>query len=148
MRHMSFALTTEQMENRSKTVTRRLRWRHAKPGQVVRPIFKGQGLKKGEKIRYLTCGRIRFVAVRFEPLYAITPAEVVREGFPEMSTFEFITMFCQANHCLRVTEVTRIEFVYVDCFACRGRTPSSISPRRTRRRPCRPVSPMKYFLWR
>lgn len=113
--NMSFAETTAQMENRSKRVTRRLRWLHAKPGQVVRPIFKGQGLKKGERVRYLACGPIRFTDVRRERLDAITQDDVDKEGFPGMTSFEFVTMFRQINPgCTGATEVTRIEFEYVD----------------------------------
>jgi hypothetical protein len=113
--NMSFMMTTAQMENRSKTVTRRLGWRTAKAGQVRHPIFKGQGLKKGEKVRRLSWGPIRFVDVRFEPLNAITKEDVIREGFPEMTPFEFVTMFCQHNRgCTGATEITRIEFEYVD----------------------------------
>ena len=51
MRNMSFMLTTEQIKNRTKTVTRRLGWRNAKPGDVVQPIVKGQGLQKGETVQ-------------------------------------------------------------------------------------------------
>ena len=47
---MSFALTTEQVRNRTKTVTRRLGWATAKAGDIVQPIVKGQGLKKGERV--------------------------------------------------------------------------------------------------
>lgn len=35
MRNMSFALTTPQILNRSKTVTRRAGWSFLKPGDIV-----------------------------------------------------------------------------------------------------------------
>lgn len=47
---MSFALTTAQIMEGTKTVTRRLGWLHAKPGQLLRPVRKGMGLRPGERI--------------------------------------------------------------------------------------------------
>lgn len=119
MRNMSFALTTPQVLDRSKTVTRRLGWTDAKPGDVVQPVEKCRGLKKGEKVKKIG-GPIRFVKVMREPLTHLTVCydareELAREGFPAMSPFEFITMFCQHNRaCTGSTDVTRIEFEYVD----------------------------------
>lgn len=75
MRHMSFALTTEQVRARTKTVTRRVRWLFAKPGDIVQPVVKGQGLKKGETVEKIGAP-IRFVSVRREPLgYALHEGE-------------------------------------------------------------------------
>lgn len=111
---MSFAMTTAQIRAKTKTVTRRLGWAHAKPGTVVQPIVKGQGIPKGGKVERIG-GPIRFVDVRREPLNAITPEDVIKEGFPGMTPFEFVTMFCQHNPtCTGTTAVTRIEFVYVE----------------------------------
>ena len=50
MRNMSFSLTTEQIRNRTKDVTRRLGWKNLKPGEHFRAVEKCQGLKKGEHI--------------------------------------------------------------------------------------------------
>ncbi len=47
---MSFRLTAEQMRARTKTVTRRLGWSSLKPGDIVQPVEKAQGLRKGEKV--------------------------------------------------------------------------------------------------
>lgn len=119
MRHMSFRLTTEQVRNRTKTVTRRLGWKTAKVGDVVQPVVKGQGLKKGEKVETLG-GPIRFVAVDRQMLSDMTddPAwgneECRREGFPLMIADEFVEMFSAHNHCNGDTDVTRIEFEYLD----------------------------------
>lgn len=39
--------------------------------------------------------------------------ECRREGFPEMSPEEFVTMFCATHkHCTPETTLTRIEFRY------------------------------------
>jgi hypothetical protein len=110
---MSFMLTTEQVRTRTKRVTRRLGHKDIKVGELRQPIVKGQGLKKGEKVQKIN-GPIRFTAVSYEPLEAITPEDVIKEGFPGMTPFEFITMFRQHAHCLANDEVTRIEFEYVE----------------------------------
>ncbi len=51
MRNMSFMLTTQQMQDRTKDVTRRVGWWFLKPGDVIMAVEKGMGLKKGEKIK-------------------------------------------------------------------------------------------------
>ena len=112
MRNMSFAMTTEQIRSRAKTCTRRLGWLFAKIGDVVQPVVKGQGLKKGEHVEYIN-GPIRFTKVRREPLWWITRADIVWEGFQGMAWDEFIAMFCKANRCGPQTCVTAIYFEYV-----------------------------------
>jgi hypothetical protein len=123
---MSFALTTTQILNRTKTVTRRIGWANLQPGTLLQAIEKGQGLKKGEKVRKLAV--IRVVSVRRERLFEIHPVDLAREGFPEMGRQEFIDMFCASHRvgvggywgnqrtrqCGERDEVTRIEFEYVD----------------------------------
>lgn len=80
MRNMSFALTAEQIRNRTKTVTRRLRWFRLKPGALLQPVLKSQGLKKGEHVEKI-CGHIRVVGVRREPLWR-TRSVWTRRGRP------------------------------------------------------------------
>ncbi len=109
---MSFALTTRQVREHEKTVTRRNGWRRARVGQVVQPIVKGQGLRKGEHVETIG-GPIRFVDVRRERLDAITPEDVRREGFPGRSSKWFVTMYLEANGGRRDQIVTRIEFEYL-----------------------------------
>lgn len=119
MKLMSFALTTEQVRNQTKTVTRRLGWKDAKPGDVVQPIVKGQGLKKGEKVVRIGCP-IRFVSVERCRLDALlgddfaASDEAKLEGFPQLTSEEFVAMFCEHNRCTPDTEVTRIEFGYTE----------------------------------
>lgn len=67
MRNISFALTTTQIMEGTKTVTRRLGWLHAKPGQLLRPVRKCMGLRPGEKLDVLR-DPIGIVSVRREPL--------------------------------------------------------------------------------
>lgn len=112
MRNISFAITTKQFQNRSKTVTRRMGWKHLKVGDELRGVKKAMGLRKGEKIEVL--GTIKIVDVRFEPLNAITQHDVILEGFPEMNCSEFIDMFCKSHKgCTPDTVITRIEYKYV-----------------------------------
>ncbi len=112
MRNMSFALTTTQLLDGSKTVTRRLGWTGLKPGDTVRAVEKAMGLRKGEKLHVF--GLIRALSVRREPLEAIDEADVVREGFPGMTPEEFVSMFTRAMGCGPSTEVTRIEFKLIE----------------------------------
>lgn len=113
---MSFALTTAQVRRREKTVTRRLGWKNAKPGDIVQPVVKGQGIPKGGTVEKIG-GPIRFVNVRREPLMFIggEPDGCKREGFPDMHPAAFVEMFAQHNGCKSMfDEVTRIEFEYLE----------------------------------
>lgn len=116
-RLMSFALTAAQIRARSKTVTRRVGWRHARRGMEAQPVAKGQGLKRGETVDRIG-GLIRFVDVRREPLAAILTypdpaAEVAAEGFPGMRPEDFVALVARANGCTPDTRVTRIAFEYL-----------------------------------
>lgn len=114
MRNMSFFLTQRQVRERTKTVTRRIGWRNAKAGDVVQPVVKGQGLKKGETVERIG-GPIRFVKVTREPLAYVLGriGDEALEGFPQMSPIDFVNMFCDHNGCEPDDEVTRIEFEYL-----------------------------------
>lgn len=113
MRNASFALTTKQVRHRTKTVTRRLGWAWVKPGTLLQPVIKSQGIPKGDHIEKIG-GPIRVVSVRRERLDAIEQADVVIEGFPEMTPRQFVDMFCRHNGCAVDEIVTRIEFEYVE----------------------------------
>jgi hypothetical protein len=121
-RNISFALTTEQIRNRTKTVTRRLGWKNLKPGEILQACVKCMGLKPGEKIERL--GLIRVVSVRQEALFHLIDcqygdSEAAKEGFPGMTGREFVEMFCRHMKPLSgvMTEVTRIEFEYLESEA-------------------------------
>ncbi len=91
-RNMSFAITTEQMRNRTKTVTRRNGWWNLKPGDIVNACVKCMGLKPGEKIericqiRIVSCAKSKDEG---EPLRRLVAdldygfAETTKEGYPE-----------------------------------------------------------------
>jgi hypothetical protein len=118
VRNMSFALTTEQIRARTKTVTRRLGWTFLKPGDQVRAVKKCMGLKKGEKLEPLAV--LRVVDVRREPIRRLVDEmipyglrEVEREGFPDASPPWFVEFFISGHRgCTWESDVTRIEFTY------------------------------------
>jgi len=108
-------MTTEQIRGKSKTVTRRLGWKFLKVGDFVRPVVKGMGLKKGEKVQPIR-GPLRVVDVRREPLfYALMEDGAAKlEGFPEMHPSDFVRMFCKHMRVESTDRITRIEFEYTD----------------------------------
>jgi len=110
-RNMSFMLTTEQVRNQTKFVTRRLGWWNLKPGEIVNACVKCMGLKRGEKVEKIC--QIRILDTRPEPLSAITQEEVILEGFPGWTRQQFVTMFVDHNKCSFGEIVNRIEFEYV-----------------------------------
>jgi hypothetical protein len=111
-RNMSFMLTTEQIKNKTKTVTRRNGWKFLKVGEILNAVEKCQGLKKGEKIKHIC--QIIVIDKSYEELSSITKMELVREGFPNIWTDEFIKMFCKTHKGISKNSiVTRIEFEYI-----------------------------------
>jgi hypothetical protein len=114
VRNIAFSMTEAQIRNKTKSVTRRLGWADLKPGTLLQPVLKSQGLKKGEQVEKIG-GPIRVVSVSVQQLRDITPQDVFREGFPKMTVREFVTMFKKTHRaCYIDTKVTRIEFEYVD----------------------------------
>lgn len=122
-RNMSFMLTTEQIRNRRKTVTRRLGWWFLSPGDELNAVEKAQGLKPGERIKRLA--KIRVVACGPQRLDALlrpclmrndewAANEVLAEGFLGMTPAEFVEMFCLNMKCDPSTEINRVEFEYID----------------------------------
>lgn len=108
MRNMSFSMKTQQMKDRTKTVTRRFGWWDSEPGDVVMAVEKGMGLKKGEKVKRLY--PIEILGCRGEPLYHIDKEDCVKEGFPEYSPNDFVWMMKKKFKCDRDVKVNRIEF--------------------------------------
>jgi len=111
-RNMSFMLTTDQIRNRTKFVTRRLGWWFLKPGDILNACEKCMGLKKGEKVKKIC--QLRVVSVKKEILdETITEDEIIKEGFPHLTTARFLYMFCKEMGCNPGVEVNRIEFEYL-----------------------------------
>ena len=116
--NISFAHTTEQFRNRTKTVTRRKGWKRLKAGDVLCGCVKCMGLRPGEKIERL--GLIRVTDARRESLsrmatdYSYGRFEAACEGFPGWSGEQFVEMFCEEMGGPPDQEVTRIEYEYLD----------------------------------
>lgn len=111
MRNMAFSMTKAQIRARTKRVTRRFGWWFLKKGDYVRPVEKGMGLMKGEHPVTIT-GPLRIVSTRPEPLNAITQAECILEGFPELTPEQFVAMMVKHRRCRPDETVNRIEFKY------------------------------------
>lgn len=117
---MSVALTEAAVVARRKTVTRRLGWTFLKPGDRLTLCRKVMGRKAGEPLVRLA--EVEVVSVRREHLDAITDDDVAREGFDDPAWLAdpwgpaccFVAFFCQHMRCAAGTEVTRIEWRYLD----------------------------------
>lgn len=110
-RNMSFAMTIDQIKDRSKTVTRRVRWHDLQPGTILNAVEKNMGLKKGEKVKRIC--QIRILDVRRERLNEITIRDLDKEGFPDMSMEQFYKLF-QKQGATPTDFVNRIEFEYIE----------------------------------
>lgn len=110
-RNMSVALTTQQVMDETKDVTRRLRWLHVYVGDELNLVNKTMGFKKSEKP--VVFKRVRVVSIRREALAEITPDDCRREGFPHLTPAEFVAFFCKHNKCTPATIITRIEWSYI-----------------------------------
>lgn len=119
MRQISFSQTVEQIRSGQKTVTRRLGWQHARVGDDLTAIVKGQGLRKGEKVERLAT--IRVVGIRRERLDRMITdpeygaREVKLEGYPlgYDDPVKFVGWFAEDNGIPWSEEITRIEFEYL-----------------------------------
>lgn len=133
MRAISFALTTPQFLDGSKTVTRRVGWATLKVWDRLVVVRKLMGLKRGEHREEL--GLIRVRSVRRELLCRLTHdvsygrKELVREGFPEWTPPQFVEFFCRTHRgCTPDSLVTRIEFERLVCEHA-GRASAGIATR-------------------
>jgi len=110
-RLLSVALTTPQVRSREKTVTRRVGWRMLSAGDQLTLCPKVRGRRRGEPLERIVT--VDVVSVRREQLDAITPEDVVAEGFPEMTPAQFVDFFCSTHRGVdATTEITRIEWAY------------------------------------
>ncbi len=110
-RLISFAMTKNQIKAQSKDVTRRFGWWFLKPNDRLIGVEKAMGLRKGEKVIRLC--EIEILSVRPEPLNAITPDDVIREGFPDWSPAQFVEFIMKHYRCAPDEICNRIEFKYV-----------------------------------
>lgn len=119
MRNMSFAMTEPQVRAQTKDVTRRMGWKFLKPGDLVQPVRKAMGLKRGEKVEKIG-PPIRIVSNTPEALMELVRndeyglRELGREGFPDHQPDEWIGWFAKGHGCTTAQVVNRIEFVYTE----------------------------------
>lgn len=128
-RLMSVALTETAVRERRKTVTRRVGWwedvrgrRLLVPGELLTlcPKVQGRRRRDGTVEPLVHLATVQVVSVRRERLDAITAEDVVREGFPGWTPTDFVLFFCEEMRCRHDTEVTRIEWRYLDEEVARG----------------------------
>ena len=110
-RLMSVALTEPAVRDQSKTVTRRLGWLFAKPGDRLTLCRKVMGRRRGDPL--VRVAEVELVSVTREPLEAVTAEDAVREGFPGWTPDQFVTFFCEHMKVGPETTVTRLEWRYV-----------------------------------
>lgn len=117
-RLMSVFLTEAAVVARTKTVTRRLGWRHAHPGMPLTLCRKVMGRfhrdEDGNLEPLVRLAEVMVVNARREQLNEVTDEDVVREGFPDMDAAAFVAFFCEHMHCEPDEFVTRIEWRYLD----------------------------------
>lgn len=123
-RLMSVALTEQAVRDRRKTVTRRLGWKHLKPGDQLTLCRKVMGRKRadGTVDPLVRIAEVEIIDVRREPLNAITDDDVAREGFNDPAWQAdpwgpagcFVAFFCQHMRCDPEDWVTRIEWRYLE----------------------------------
>lgn len=110
-RLMSVALTTDQVLDRSKTVTRRAGWTALSVGDRVTLCRKVMGRRAGEPLDRIVA--VDVVSVRRERLDTVTAEDVAAEGFPDMTPEQFVDFFCTAHPAIGPADlVTRIEWSY------------------------------------
>ncbi len=112
-RLMSVAYTADAVIERRKTVTRRLGWLFAQPGDRVTLCRKVMGRKAGEPLVRLA--EVQLVSVRRERLWtiALDPLEVEREGFAGWTTGQFLDFFRTHMRVGLQDWITRIEWRYL-----------------------------------
>ena len=125
MRIMSFSATTDQIRNRTKTVTRRFGWWSLKKGTILMAVEKYRGVRLKDRVELAT---LLVVSVRMVRLSNIKKHDLIKEGFPNMSPREFVTMFCKMNRCEDWSMVTRIEFQYLTRSDTGGRVSDKKNP--------------------
>ncbi|MBF6302291.1 hypothetical protein IU459_32830 [Nocardia amamiensis] len=70
------------------------------------------GRKAGEPL--VRIAQVEITAISREPLAAISQADLVAEGFPDMTPEEFVTFFCATHRgCRPDSLVTRIQWRYL-----------------------------------
>jgi len=109
---MSVSHTEQQVEDRSKSMTRRLGWKMVRVGDHLTLCRKVMGRKPGEPLVRIT--EVEITAIREERLWEISHEDVIAEGFPDWSTDQFIEFFCRQFKVQEWVVVTVLEWRYLD----------------------------------
>lgn len=123
-KNISFALTTKQIRDRTKTVTRRKNWwvdKNNRPllrvGDVLNACVQCMGLQ-GKPLERM--GQIRVTGLRRETLNLMAinegygKEEAAKEGFPNLTGSQFVEMYISHMGGHGGQLVTRIEFEYLE----------------------------------
>ena len=140
-RLMSVALTTQGVRERRKTVTRRLGWWRDRRGRLILspgdhltlcPKVQGRRRPDGTVEPLVRLAEVQVISVRRERLWCITDADILREAVDRTDWAEvyeehedprmvgqptpqaWVWWYCEAFGCDPHTEVTRIEWRYLD----------------------------------
>lgn len=115
-RNISFSMTTQQIRDKSKTVTRRRGWANLQLKTKLIACVKCMGLKKGQQIERI--GLIEVLDVKREALGELLKEpygseEARKEGFPELTGEQFAKKFIADQGGDLNQIVTRIEFKHI-----------------------------------
>ena len=105
-------MTTQQLVDGTKDVTRRFGWWNLKVGERVKAVKKAMGLKKGERMEVL--GIIEIVSTRKEQLKEITKDDCRREGFPDFEPHQFVEFLVKHYGVHPDATINRIEFKRIE----------------------------------
>jgi hypothetical protein len=123
MKIISVGLTIESVQDQSKTVSRRLGFQKLKIGDLLQPVRKCMGLKKGEAIERIGCP-IKVLEIKREPLHKMLDypdyglSECIKEGLPRLSPREFVALLCKTYKIDTMQPVTRIKWEYTESKKC------------------------------
>jgi hypothetical protein len=94
---MSVSMTLDAVRDRRKTVTRRHvdTWKNLAVGERLTLIEKGMGLPKGAK--QVVVAEVQVVSVQVEDIGFVDRHECALEGFPEMSSSEFVCFWLKGH---------------------------------------------------
>tara|TARA_R110000782_G_scaffold259110_2_gene349300 strand:+ start:13482 stop:13832 length:351 start_codon:yes stop_codon:yes gene_type:complete len=107
---ISFRDTPSQIRTKTKTVTRRNNWRHAKIGMQLRGVNR---LPTKQNPHPKTICFVEITAVDLVRVRDIDQADCDAEGFPELDPIEFIALYCTIHKKKPHDWITRIEFEYI-----------------------------------
>ena len=91
-------------------MTRRHGWWKLKPGDILIACEKHLGMEGKECIQIC---RIRIISTRTEQLCDVSDADIIREGYDDLTKDQFISMCSTRWHIEPSANINRIEFAYL-----------------------------------